>query len=175
MSEYQNQKAAKPKVEEVILDLVKEEHKQAALDFVGHIRSNKMTPAWATTNSWKYGYKSKRVGYFRINDDGDWLLSIFSQYDNYLNELVSNESEEIKTFVKQQIGNNVPCGGCMPGVDRNSATKELKNICACNGINMTNPDESYCEFAKKLIALRRDAILNDRVPKCNYVKPADRT
>lgn len=174
MSEYQSQKAIKPKVEDVILKLVKEEHKQAALDFVEHIRLNKMTPAWATTNSWKYNYKGKRVGYFRINDNGDWLLSVFSQYDNYLNELVLNESDEIKDFVNKQINNNVPCGGCMPGVNTKTVTKELKNICACNGISMENPNELYCEFAKKLIALRRDAILNNRVPKCNYIKPADR-
>lgn len=30
------------------------------------------------------------------------------------------------------------------------------------------------EFAKKLVALRCDAILNERLPKCNYVKLEER-
>ena len=175
MSEYENQKTAKPRVEDVILDLVKEKHRQAALDFIGYIRSNKMTPAWASTNSWKCSYKGKGVVYVKINCDGDWWLQLFSQYDMYLNELVSDETVEIRAYVKEHIGNYDPCGGCMPGVSRKSVNKEFKNLCACNSIQMSNPDGNLCEFAKKLIALRRDAILNNRVPKCNYIKPADRT
>jgi len=174
MSEYQKQKAIKPKIEEVIPVLVREENRQAALDFVEYIRNNKMTPSWATTNAWKFNYKGKRAGYLRVSENGDWELQVFTQYDSYLNGLVLGESEKIKNHVAKQIGNNIPCGGCMPGENRRTVTKELKNVCACTGIRITNPDDCFYEFAKKLIGLRQGAILNDRVPKCNYIKPADR-
>ena len=175
MSEFQKQKAIKPKVEDKIIELVNDDQKQAALDFIGYIKACKMTPAWATTNAWKYHYKGKRVGYFRISDSGGWLPQIHTQYDSHLRELIVNESEAINAFVDKQIRGNVPCGGCMQGVDRRTVTKEFKNICSCTAISMENPDENLCEFAKRLITLRRDAIANNRVPKCNYVKPADRT
>jgi len=44
--------------------------------------------------------------------------------------------------------------------------REYRNICACTCINLCNPDESLCDFAKKLIILKRDAIFTGRVPKC---------
>ena len=174
MPDFQKAKSDKPQIEDKILELVSNEQKQDALDFIGHIRAYKMTLAWASINAWKYNYKGKRVGYIRINN-GNWMPQVFTQYDTYLNELVLGESEEIKAFVDTQVGGNVPCGGCMPGADRRTVTKELRNICACTTITMENPDENLCKFAKKLITLRRDAISNGRVPKCDYVKPADRT
>ena len=45
MSEIKKQKASKPQIEDKILELVNDEQKQAALDFIGYIRACKMTPA----------------------------------------------------------------------------------------------------------------------------------
>jgi len=70
---------------------------------------------------------------------------------------------------------DAPCGGCTPGADRRTANEQQRNICAFINVRMINPDEERLGFGKKLVALRRDAILSGRVPKCNYIKPADRT
>ena len=174
MTEFQTQKAAKPTPEEMINQLVKAEHRQTALDFIAHIRAIKMTPSWASINSWKCSYKSKGVVYIKIDSNGDWWLQPFTQRDMHLKALVADEPDEIKAYVEQHLGRYTPCGGCMPGLDRHTVNQEWKNICAVYSLNMKNPDDGLCEFAKRLIMLRRDAVACGRVPKCNYVKPGDR-
>jgi hypothetical protein len=151
------QKVTKPKIEELIIDSVKEEHKKTALEFLEYLKSKKLIHG-----DDKIRYKGKRVGSFTITANNDWNLMVLTQYDEYLNESFSDESEEIKTFVKGQIGGYNGCGRCITGK------------CSCTSINIKNADKSFCEFAKKLITLRLDAILNERVPKCNYIKISDR-
>ena len=150
------QKTEKLKTEDLILDLVKEEHQQVALNFIEYLKSNKLT----FSNN-KIRYKSKRVGSFGIDKYNDWNIQIFTQYDEHFNDLISKEPEIIKDFVKGQINYN-GCGRCISGK------------CAGTGISMKNPDELFLDFSKRLIVLRCDAILNERVPKCNYIKISDR-
>ena len=176
---FKKQKSTKSKIEDVINATLEGNALKNAQDFILYLRENKMTPGWASTSSWKANYKGKSVCYIRLPgaatiEDGSWHLALFAQYDGYLNELIASESEEIKALVKNHIDKNLPCGGCMPGLDRMSVNKEFSNICACTCINIKNPDEYLCGFAKKLIALRRSAVTDGRVPKCDYVKPADR-
>jgi len=128
---------------------------QVALDFTAYLKSIQIT-----LNGNQMKFRGKRVGRLGITEN-DWYLHLFAQHDEYLNELISRESEEIKSFVEGQTGYG-GCGRCITGK------------CACTGIEMINPDESLCEFAKKLIILRCDALINERVPKCNYVKISDR-
>ena len=62
MSGYKEQKAVKPNIEDIIQILLKDDTKQAALDFVSFVKSLKMAPQWASTNSWTLSYNSTRVG-----------------------------------------------------------------------------------------------------------------
>ena len=54
MSGYQEQKADKPNIEDVIQAILKDDRKQAAWDFVAFVKSLKMKPQWASTNSWAF-------------------------------------------------------------------------------------------------------------------------
>jgi len=179
---FQKQQRVRPKIEDVMVDVLEGDALINAQDFLSYLRENKLTPAWGSANSWKVSYKNKGVCYIRFHgaaeyhnmDAGSWHLALFSQFDNHLNELISDESEEIQTLVRNHIDHSESCGGCMPGLDRKSVNKEFTNICAGTSIQMTNPDDQLREFAKKLIALRRDAIINNRVPKCQYIKLGDR-
>jgi len=176
------QKNIRPKIGDVITYALEGSELNNAQDFILYLCENKLTPRWASVNSWKVSFENKGVCYIRLPGvahynikAGAWHLAIFTQYDNHLNDLVKGEPEKIKGLVKNHIDNNLPCGGCMPGLNRRSVNKEFVNICACTCINMESPDDVICGFAKKLIALRCDAIINARVPKCNYLKPVDRT
>jgi len=71
LSLYQQQKAAKPMIEDVIPDYLDGEMRKAALDFVAHMRANKMKPVWYTANSWKAIYKSKCICVIKLRND-DW-------------------------------------------------------------------------------------------------------
>jgi len=104
-SSYKEQKADKPKVEDGINNYLKDNKKQDAVEFVDYIKSLKMTPQWASTNSWALSYKSKRVGYIKINDKtGDWELWLYALYDDSFNEFVSKESADVKDY----FSNNRP-------------------------------------------------------------------
>jgi len=178
---HKKQKNARPKIEDAIAESLSGDALKSAMEFIAYLAQNKMKPAWASASSWKVSYKGKSVCYIRLPgtawyqlEAGSWLLSVFSQYDEHLRDLVMCETEEIKVLVQKHIDNNVPCGGCMPGLDRRLVNSTFANVCACTSINMVNPDESVYDFAVKLVALRRDAIAIGRVPKCSYVKPEDR-
>ena len=63
---YKEQKANKPKVEDIIPNWLDGDMKNNALDFVTWLRVNKMSPTWASANSWKVSYKSKGVCYIKL-------------------------------------------------------------------------------------------------------------
>jgi len=176
------QNISRPKIDDVIAETLTGDGLKNAQYFLNFIKENKMTPSWASANSWKVSYKSKGVCYIRLtgtqfyNVAGNaWHIAVFTQFDGHMKELLSNESEAIKEMIQSHRDENVPCGGCMPSLDRHTVNRDYKNICACTCVNISSPSESMCEFAKKLVMQRRDAIFTGRVPKCSYVKPADRT
>ena len=176
MSGYKEQKAVKPNMEDVIQVLLKDDRKQEALDFVSFVKSLKMAPQWASTNSWALSYKGKRVSYIKINESaGDWDLWLYSQYDSYFQELVSKENSDIQNFILNNIVYCYKCSACAPGKDMILLGKDLKNICATPNIRLKSPNETFREFAKRLIKLRREAIENNRVPKVTYIAMKNRT
>jgi len=179
---FKKQNVSRPKIEDAIVETLVGDELKNAQDFLAFIKENKMTPSWASANSWKVNYKSKSVCYIRLTGtqfynvgENAWHIATFTQFDEHLKELVLSESDTVKAIVQNHLDENAPCGGCMPALDRHTVNKDYKNICSCTCINLNTPDENLCNFAKKLVMLRRDAIFTERVPKCRYVKPADRT
>jgi len=180
---YNKQKNVKPKIDDVVGGILEGDVLNCAQDFISFIKEHKMNPSWASANSWKISYKNKGVCYIRLHgaaeyynmEAGSWSVNVHVQYDKKLQKLISGESDEIKTLVKNHVDNNVPCGGCMPGLDRRSVNKDFSNIAACTSIHMQNPDSEMIAFAKKLVLIRRESIAENKIPKCRYIKPADRT
>ena len=174
MSIFAQQRSVKPTPEEMIPLFVNDDQQQAALDFIAYIRACKMKPTWVSGNSWAYKYKNKRVGYFKINSDGNWVLWLFTQKDSFFREFILNEPNELKQYALENITKKTPCGGCMPYLNRRAVNEDFENMCSGSNVYMENPNENLVELAKRLIALRREAISNNRIPKCTYLKPADR-
>jgi hypothetical protein len=50
---YQKQKNVRPKIEDNLGDILEGERLKHALEFITYLRANKMSPAWASENSWK--------------------------------------------------------------------------------------------------------------------------
>ena len=174
-STYKTQKAVKPAVEDIINATLQGEKKRGALEFAAFLQTVKMKPQWASGNSWTLSYKSKRVGYVKINDStGDWELRVYNQYDPPFNELLAKESAEIQNFIMGNIKPCYKCGSLAPGVDAELLGKKMQFVCAIPVVFMTNPDAQFRAFAERLVVLRRDAIANNRVPNCWYVKMSAR-
>ena len=157
-----NQKKLKPKIEDVILDLVKEEHQKAALDFVGYIRLNKMTPAWASQNSWKVSYKGQVLCYIRTAgtapyhnlDDGSWHIN-FSVYSDYVYEVpVSNEAIEM---IWNKVKHCTNCYNCAPANHLTINGKEFDKVCH-QWLIVKNPDAEMLECLKNLVDAIRVSI-----------------
>jgi len=172
---YKEQKANKPQIEDVINPSVKDDAKQGVIDFLSYIKSLRMNPQWASTNSWALSYKSKRVGYIKINDNtGDWELWLYALYDENFNELVSKQNADVRDYFSNNIYYCFHCSACAPGKDIVFLGKELKNVCATPVIRVKNPNKSFLDFAQRQIALRRSDIENNRVPKVTYIAMKNR-
>jgi len=163
MSEYRDQKAARPKVEDVILDLVKEEHRETALDFVGYIRADKMAPAWASTNSWKVSYKGQCLCYLRTAgtaryhnlDDGSWHINFAVYSDNVYEISVSDEAVKM---IWDNVRYCTNCSNCIPANHLTINGKEFDKVCH-QWLVIKNPDADQLNCIKKLLEAVRFTIL----------------
>jgi len=167
MSENKKQKAAKPKIEDVILNVVKEEHQKAALDFVEYIRDNKMTPAWASANSWKVSYKGQCLCYVRTAgtahyhnlDDGSWHIH-FAVYSDSVYE-VDVSDEDVK-MIWDNVRHCTNCSNCIPANHLTINKKEFDEVCH-RWLTIKNPNADAVDCAKKLIEAIRSAVLNKAI------------
>lgn len=162
MPENQNKKAVKPRIEDVIHDVVKEEYQQAALDFVGYIRSNKMTPAWASTNSWKVSYKGQCLCYIRTAgtahyhnlDDGSWHIHFAVYTDSIYDIALSGEAVQM---IWSNVKHCTRCGNCIPANHLTINGKEFDNVCH-QWLTIKNPDTDALDCVKKLVESIRYSI-----------------
>lgn len=161
MSVYKDKKATKPKIEDVIPECLDGDVQKTALDFVAYLRINKMSPIWATGNSWKSSNKGKGICYVKIDQNKLLIIPLLDHLNRY-KELLINEN--LQSF----IWNNIiyyPCKNCNPrcptGRDR-SATERDRTILGkkfnnfCTGrtpVYFYNPDEVTINFIKKLLVL----------------------
>ena len=116
MTEYQNQKATKPKVEDIAMKSLDGDKLKNLLDLLEFLKANKLTPRWRVTNAWAVNYKGKMVCDISINsDEGSWLFrpnhlfhkaalfreKWFTEYNQYITD------NELKIFVWNHLHNNI--------------------------------------------------------------------
>ena len=140
-------------VNDTLKKITTDAHKQSARNIFDWLMVNKISLSGK--------YKDKRWGLVKASNDGGWFLHVYIQYDEYLDEFLSGESEEIKSMVKVK-GSHKGCNRCKPGK------------CQFTCTDIINPDENQIDSIKKLILYRINAIKEERVPKCNYVKLSKR-
>ena len=156
------QKAAKPKIEDIILDVVNEKHQENALDFVGYIRADKMTPAWASKNSWKVSYKGKVLCYIRTAgtadyhnlDDGSWHIR-FAAYSDYVYD-VAVPNEAIK-MIWDKVRLCVKCYNCAPANRLIINGKGFDGVCH-QWLTIKNPNGEALDCVKKLVDAVRHSL-----------------
>ncbi|NLW69522.1 MAG: hypothetical protein GX061_00335 [Eubacteriaceae bacterium] len=105
----------------------------------------------------KLTHKGKRVG--TLQCDGELIRSIliFTQFDSFFHELINGDFSDMKSIALPQITPN-NCPRCIEGK------------CSVTNIKLSPDSIRKEEFAKKLLKLRCEAIENEGVPKCNYIK-----
>jgi len=186
VSLYQQQKAAKPLIEGVIPDHLDGEMKVIALDFIAHMRANKMNPAWTLTNQWKVLCKGKNLCRISLDkwwsphkEDTRWVVTAYLQnLESYAETEVNEGLQNLlwgnvfycvhkpeESFPPQELRNHafiLPCNlwNCAPGKSKTVCGKELTNICR-NGNRQyfwfRNPNAEVIEGIKRLLELERKA------------------
>ena len=165
-------KTAKPKIEDVICDVLTGDEQKNALDFVAFLRANKMSPGWASTNSWAISYKKQRICFIRMSgtahyhdlEGGFWhinhvnygcinLVSYPDEWEQYISD------EKLKDMVWNQIRTCKKCYNCKGVKAVVIFGKQFDDVCQ-NWLFMKNPDVDALNCAKKIVLMRKHAIAN---------------
>ncbi|MCL2546582.1 MAG: hypothetical protein FWE06_05230 [Oscillospiraceae bacterium] len=164
------QKEHKPKIEEVIPAMLKNNSEKIALDFVAFLRESKINPTWTLHNAWKVMNKGKPICYIRLgccfwrskhSDDGRWEVT------PYLNHMSEYENAVLDEGLQDLIWDNLcyckSCGNnCAGSVNKTILGKEIENICGGNigyrfPVPITNPDDTEIDGIKRLLELEKKA------------------
>lgn len=156
----QRRNEQKPTIEDVIRTTLSEGRQEVALEFVSFLRALRMSPQWASTNSWAVTYKSKRVCYIKIADKlpvGTWYIRPSLQYDDALNDFCV--AEDMVSLMLKSVHFCKACGKCAPGKTVSFFGQELDHVC-CAPIDFEfhNPSSNELECVKKLVIYSRQKI-----------------
>lgn len=165
----------KPKIEDVFCDILKSENQKNAMKFVDFLKENKLSPQWASWNSWKVSYKTYNVCYIRASDGarsnydleaGSWHIQPFiGEYDT---DTLSDEFKQIVWSNKKRC-----CGGCSVRLNTIFGKTYTENACE-KSIVFANPNVDAIECTKKLIQMRKKDIQEGKAKKHVYVAMKNR-
>jgi len=167
----EKQKNARPKIEDVINDVLCRDTLKNAEDFIAFLRANKMSPRWASTNSWVVLHKKQHICYIRISGaahyhnlgSGSWHIS-YVNYGHtnlvgYTYEHWPNMTDEdFKAMIWNNIKNCRKCYNCTPGNSVTVLGKQFNNVCH-SWLTIKNPDIDTLTCAKKIVIMRKNAII----------------
>jgi len=158
------QRKVKPKIEDVIPLIIKEDTQKSALDFVAWFREKKMLPGWTGVhNAWSAKFKGKTICKISLGMDGQWYARL------YLTSIKKYEDQIILEELKELIINKlVYCRPCKPPrkcamrENKQFFGEEFKGLCydfTCLGglmVLFSNPDESAINNIKILLEMERE-------------------
>ena len=155
MSIAKEQQKARPKIDDVVGDVLRGENLFSLKELLEFIKECKITLRWASQNCWQLYFKSNRIGYIRMTDkyrknyalpDNSW---VFSGCTDTLETLVANDDK-----VKDVIWNNVRicgnCCGCGPGRNRDVFGKTFEKTCN-EWFRVLTPNNDGLEFIKAML------------------------
>jgi len=185
VSLYQQQKAIKPLIEDIIPEYLDGEMKKVALDFAAYLRANKMKPAWVLTNQWKAVYKGRnicRISLSPWNPPGKsrkWVVTAYLEHIKDYEEKITDEGLQNLVWdnvfycvhkpkdspppeESRQYALDPSCDFCGRDFGKNTTIcgKELTYICR-NGNRQYfwfhDPDGAALSAIKRLLELEKQA------------------
>ena len=168
-------KNEKPKIEDVVCEVLSGDAQKNALDFISFLRENKLNPAWSAKNAWKVSSKTFSVCFIRLHGvaeynnlgPGEWsMLPFIGEYDA---DALPDEDKEIAWANKN---NCESCGQCALRLNAIFG-KKFRYSCEC-AIGFRNPDDKAVACAKKIVMLRKNEIKQGLARKHQYVAIKDR-
>ena len=105
---YQQQKAIKPLVENVIPDFLEGDTAELALDFATHLRANKIKLSWVLANQWRAVYKGRAICRVTIYQrhmltDAKYQASTCKKYKWIVTAYLENLEKYEKTAINEKL------------------------------------------------------------------------
>jgi len=173
---WQKQKAARPKIQNVIGDCLDGDALANALDFLSFLDKNKLSNAWVSTNNWIVSYKNQGVCYIKLKgatetEPCSWIVNPKFGPEKYGEGLMDNE--RFKEIVWANVGWCTHCGigRCAGGVPITLCGKEIKPICYHHWISFANPEGETLDCVKKIIETRKRNIADAAPASCDPTSP----
>jgi len=157
----QSQMKTRPKIEDIVSDILSGEKLAIALDFIAHLKENKLNLSWASANTWNVKHKGKVMLYIRMtgadyftqrNDIEDDSWSIFPPFD-IKHDYADFSTKAFKEAVWRNVNYCVGCIKCKPGNSYNILGSEFKKVCNIV-VSFVNPTVEDIDCVKKLIEHR---------------------
>jgi len=146
----------KKKIEEAVAESLDGELRQSALDFIAHLRANKVSLSQAYPDTWRAGYKGKAACVVIVQNNG-LNISLRGDYS------IGCEKILIDDKMKQSVRDNLwvkPCQACnkscADGISASVFGKEYTRVCK-HLINTTYfliTDADAVECAKLIVGKR---------------------
>ena len=171
------QRELKPDIEDILPHFLDGDELENALDFIAHLRSNKMNPRWAGVhNTWNCNYKGKIICFIRfgITWHAKWktnkikweispnLININAYENEIINENMQNSIWDGLVYCKSCINSNGSMRKCSPGVNKTVLKKDIIGICGGfydgrKPISFQNPDKTAINHIKRMLDLEKQA------------------
>ena len=168
------QRELKPKIEDVLPYFTDGEELETAINFISHLRVNKINLKWAGVhNFWNSKNKGKNICYVKLGNS--WIgrklpgSEVTVKWEVILNLLHMSEyenkiiGENMQNYIWNGFAYCRACNnGCSPGVNKTILGKDFTGL--CHGmfftrfvISFVNPDETSIENIKKLLEWEKHA------------------
>ncbi len=155
MKNMDESKKNKPQIEDVINEVLSDNNKSNALDFIEYLRTNKLTPNYASANSWKVNFKGQGICYIRLFgtapyhriEDGSWHINFLNFSDEFYSLIMTDELKEV---IWKNIKFCFGCSNCAPGQTGSILERKFNNICH-HWFVINNPNILTLDFVKKIL------------------------
>jgi hypothetical protein len=157
------------KIEDFINEVLTGDIQKNALEFIACLRVNGMLfervnkGYWEDKLYWYINYKGKSVCFILINgyEKGHWTIWSDDDRDsNWFRDFPLDEKMKEIAWKNVDICEN--CGSCGGGTNKTIFGKDFNNVC-CTVMRFTNPDVETLECMKKMVEIRKNDILINRV------------
>jgi len=161
------EKRSNQSIEEIAASLLDEDKLRTFLDFYDFLKNNKLgkTRTGKTgIGKWTIIYKNKKIGHFNFCENL-WSIDFFDLFsrNKWLEKCEKYLTAELKDFILTNINTTSIC--CVNkrcwSVENKIILGELFNsrVCACRPIELINPDGKTLEYAKELVLIGKNIIV----------------
>ena len=146
------------RIEDMMKEVLSGEILRNALEFADYLRANEMI-----TNGGEISYRGKMVCYMHLDSAGEYPSpwTIWTEGDYSSERQGFSMDEPMKEIAWAHVNICGDCGaGCNPGKRKVIFGKEFDNVCSAD-MAFHIPDTETLQCIKKLLAMRKDAILSE--------------